>query len=140
MRRRRNGGRIGIRRGIWSRYYEPHDMPGALIRVEHDVMDPHRRNSPDSIHYDGPGFVVEHPRGVPKGWGELWLGREQDANPITLYYRKKPTADSDQYDKGYRHGWRLKRAPRYSHKMSTPYVEGLQSGWADNPRNPKKRY
>lgn len=132
-RRRRNPwGRVAVQRGLLVTYYEPHDMPGALIRVETQVFEPDGRKA--TFSYDGPG-EIQH-----AGSGKVvTIGRPESPSLKDYPIAAQPTAESDDYDRGYRAGWKMKRAPR-SLKGSVAYLDGVREGWQNRPKaGPKAR-
>ena len=124
---------VFIRRGLFIRYYEPYDMPGSLVRVEHSVLPAQGQMNPESIEWNGPGH--QYGSTAPAGFDAWWLGAESVANPHIVYVSKDPTLDSDEYYQGYRHGWRLTRRPRGSKNKSPTYNEGVFDGWRQHDQN-----
>jgi hypothetical protein len=93
--------RIAVRAGRLVTYYEPHDLPGASIRVEFQCYDEARR--PAVGNYDGPGLVTDDRRVL---LGDPW--RTATLHELTM--SEAPHPDSDLYDAGFRLGWAGRRA------------------------------
>lgn len=126
--RRRNPswGRVAIQRGLLVTYYEPHDMPGALIRVETQVFEPNGRKA--TFSYEGPGEIQHASSGKV-----VTIGRPESPSLKDYPIAAQPTAESDDYDRGYRAGWKLKRSPR-SLKGSVAYLDGVREGWQNRSK------
>ena len=123
--------RIHIARGILHTYYEPHDLPGAMIPVWRTVIDPTGATPPERIAWDGPGTWIESRDGVPDGYWALWLGAPDATRPHVVYVSEVPTPDSDTFDAAYRAAWSGKRRPSITATMSPLVVEARQQAWRD---------
>ncbi len=112
-------GRITIRAGRLVTYYEPHDMPGASIRVETQCYDEAHR--PAVGNFSGPGLVTDDRRVI---LGDPW--RSSTLTEYTL--APDPHPDSDLYDEGYRRGWRATREPRGWQSWPEARLDGWRDG------------
>lgn len=130
-RARRTNPRITIQNGEFYGHYEPYDIPGAFIVLKFPVRDSQGIVPSERISWDGPGEWISSRDGVPKGYKALWLGTREATRPYVVFVSDTPTKESDLYDKGYRRGFKAKRRPTATDKMSQAEIEGLFDGWRD---------
>lgn len=126
--------RVSIQRGKLVTYYEPHDLPGALIRVEFQVYD--EKGAPlTQGDYDGVGVIVEIPGNRDRH--EVILGDPHRKATLTVYTAdKRPTRESDDYDRGYRRGFVARRSVSgtVADRWSAAELDGWQVGFAAGKR------
>ena len=121
--------RAEISRGLLYGGYEPHDMPGAYIVVTYAVLDALGETPPERIGWSGPCTWLDSRDGVPEGYKALWLGAPEAARPLIVWVANEPTAESGEYEAGYRRGWKAKRRPVISPKASSFLADGIRDGW-----------
>lgn len=93
--------RVAIQSGRLVTHYEPHDLPGASIRVEFQCYD--EADRPAAGNYYGPGLVTDDRRVI--------LGDPHRSGTLhELTVNAQPHPDSDLYDAGFRAGWHGRRA------------------------------
>lgn len=129
----RRNPRIQIHRGELTSSYEPHDLPGAFIITRFKVKDSTGAVPDAEISWNGPGEWITSREGVPKGYKALWLGTRETTRPFVVFVSDTPTKESDEYDKGYRKGFKAKRKPGVTDKMSRSMIDGVLDGWKDSP-------
>jgi hypothetical protein len=107
--------RVTIQSGRLITHYEPHDLPGASIRVEFQCYDEASR--PAVGNYYGPGMVTDDRRVI--------LGDPHRSGTLhELTVNTQPHPDSDLYDEGFRAGWQGRRA-------YTAWSAHKLDGWRD---------
>lgn len=129
--------RITIRNGELFGGYEPSGMPGAYIVTQFRVVDSQGVVPSEDIQWEGPGEWIISREGVPAGYRALWLGTRQTTRPFVVFVSDTPTRASDQYDRGYRRGWKAKRRPTISPDSAEAEIDGVMQGWRESPNNPR---
>jgi len=136
--------RITIDRGALVTYYTPHDMPGAEIPLRWQVYDEKGAALGVKEKYHGPGEALYAPDGQRK---ELRIGADNATRHVWYTVDANPTEESEEYDRGYRAGWKRAGGPtentigtvtttrgaplRMSDADGTPeYNDGVRDGYA----------
>ena len=132
--------RFEIARGELYSDYEPYDLPGASIPIKYKVRTPDGSIPENEIQWSGVGQWIESRDGVPDGYRALWLGRADVSMPLIVWVAEEPTTESNEYDRGYRRGWKAKRKPVVRYSMSENEVQGVIDGWKSSPNNLSKTW
>lgn len=100
--------RITIDRGALVTHYEPYNLPGAEIPVRWQVYDQHGAPLGAKDNYYGPGGLLRAQDGKRR---ELRVGADNAVNFAWYTVDDNPTPESDEYDRGYRAGWKRAGGP-----------------------------
>jgi hypothetical protein len=100
--------RVTIDRGALLTYYEPYNLPGAEIPLRRQVYDERGNPMGPKDNYRGPGEVLYAPDGQRQ---ELRIGADNATRFVWYTVDPNPTAESEEYDRGYRAGWKRAGGP-----------------------------
>lgn len=100
--------RVTIDRGALVTYYEPYNLPGAEIPLRRQVYDERGNPMGPKDNYRGPGEVLYAPDGQRQ---ELRIGADNATRFAWYTVDPNPTAESEEYDRGYRAGWKRAGGP-----------------------------